>query len=26
MNVFIVYNTDQIKMKYRLRVDFQYKY
>lgn len=25
-NEYIVYNTDQIKMKYLLRVDFQYKY
>lgn len=25
-NEYIVYNTDQVKMKYLLRVDFQYKY
>lgn len=25
-NEYIVYNTDQINMKYLLRVDFQYKY
>jgi len=25
-NEYIVYNTDQINMRYPLRVDFQYKY
>jgi hypothetical protein len=25
-NEYIVYNTDQIKMKYLLHLDFQYKY
>jgi poly [ADP-ribose] polymerase len=25
-NEYIVYNTDQINIKYLLRVDFQYKY
>ena len=25
-NEYIVYNTDQVQMKYLLRVDFQYKY
>jgi hypothetical protein len=25
-NEYIVYNTDQVNIKYLLRVDFQYKY